>query len=170
MRKGFVISCFAVIIVILMGTGMCLFFCPHVIPLDVTSVSAREMLDRCLWGEKFDCVNYVKGAEIHLHDSDEKLKCTIDMADPSWARFEVVMSNQWDEVYWNLEENDAEMAFVESCLKEVDFTPGTFVCEKQKKDGSGNLMLLIREPNGCLVMYIWNLTLPRKVIEKLRLR
>lgn len=92
------------------------------------------------------------------------------MADPSWARFEFVMSNQWDEVYWNLEENDAEMAFVESCLKEVDFTPGTFVCEKQKKDGSGNLMLLIREPNGCLVMYIWNLTLPRKVIEKLRLR
>ena len=141
---------------------------PRIISLNVESESSRMLLDDYFWGEKLSCLNYVKGVEIYDERfSVERFKCRVDEKDPSWSRLEGLLKEKWDESYVDSEDLDEEMPFFKHALKYVDYSSGTIVYARSKK-GSGTGLLLLREGDGRLTMYLWGITFSEEKLKRLR--
>lgn len=142
---------------------------PQVRNINVTSSLADEILDKYLWGERFECTCYVKGIEAYLHSwSEERVKCLVDINDISWKRLDALLKQQWLETLLSPDESEEEISMIGELLEHVDFVPGTLVAARSKIRG-GDKMLLLRESNGQFVMYLFNIHLPKEDLDKLLL-
>ena len=139
---------------------------PQISNIDVTSSLANEILDKYLWGERFECLCYVKGIEAYLHSSVERVKCLVDIDDNSWKRLDVLLKQQWLEHFVAPDESEEEISMIGELLEHVDFKPGTLVMARSKIQ-SGDMMYLLRESNGQFVMYLLNMHLPKEDLDKL---